>query len=198
MHPYVTNSDEKRKVPLLLAILSILAAWGLFKIVKAFHITPPWWFEMPSLIGFYGLFYTVFDRSLWRAPIIRKIGLVKVPDLDGKWEGEIASSFDGHQNRRDVSILVRQTWTSIRIDLETANSKSSSQTAAIIIETPDSAIISYEYINEPKAHSTMTMHTHRGTARHTWCRTGDSETLNGEYYTGRDRGTFGVLYLNKE
>jgi len=182
---------------LLLAALSVLASWGLFEIVKAIQITPPWWFDMPSLMGFYGLFYTVFDRWLWRAPIIRRIGLVKVPDLNGKWEGSTTSSFDEHRGHRAASIQILQTWTRIRIDLETADSRSCSQTAAVITKIPDCAIISYEYLNEPKADATATMHAHRGTARHTWCMIDDSETFDGEYYTGRDRGTFGILHFKR-
>jgi hypothetical protein len=197
MHTYVTDSDARRLVPLLLAALSVLASWGLFEIVKAIQITPPWWFDMPSLMGFYGLFYTVFDRWLWRAPIIRRIGLVKVPDLNGKWEGSTTSSFDEHRSHRAASIQILQTWTRIRIDLETADSRSCSQTAAIITKIPDCAIISYEYLNEPRADAVATMHAHRGTARHTLCIVDGTEVFDGEYYTGRDRATFGTLHFKR-
>jgi len=197
MHNYVTDSDERRLVPLLLAAFSVLASWGLFEIMSAVQVTPPWWFDMPSLMGFYGLFYTAFDSWLWRAPFVRGIGLAKVPDLTGKWEGYISSSLDEHQSQRAASIQIRQTWTRIRIDLETANSRSCSQTAAIITEIPDCALISYEYLNEPKADATTTMHTHRGTARHTLCIVDGSEVFDGEYYTGRDRGTFGTLHFKR-
>lgn len=197
MHPYVTDSNERRLVPLLLAALSVLASWGLYKTLEAVQISPPWWFDMPSLMGFYGLFYTVFDKWLWRVPITRRIGLVKVPDLTGKWEGHITSSFDEHQSQCEASIQILQTWTRIRINLEAEHSRSCSQTAAVITEVPHCAIISYEYLNEPKAPATTTMHTHRGTARHTLCVVDDSEVFDGEYYTGRDRGTFGTLHFKR-
>lgn len=197
MHPYVTDSNERRLVPLLLAALSMICSWGLYEILMLIQISPPWWFDMPSLMGFYGLFYAAFDKWLWRISFIRRIGLVKVPVLAGRWEGQVTSSFDEHQGQLEAVIQVHQTWTRIRIDLETKNSKSFSQTASIITEISDSALIAYDYLNEPKAHSTMTMHTHRGFARHTWCVVNGRETFDGEYYSGRDRGTFGTLHFKR-
>ena len=197
MHPYVTDSNERRLVPLLLAALSMFCSWGLYELLRLIQISPPWWFDMPSLVGFYGLFYAAFDKWLWRMPLVRGSGLVNVPDLNGRWDGKITSSFDEHQSQIEATIQVHQTWTRIRIDLETKNSKSLSQTASIITEIPGGALVTYEYLNEPKAHSTTTMHTHRGSARHTWCIVNGREMFDGEYYTGRDRVTFGALHFKK-
>ncbi len=198
MHPYVTDSNERRLVPLLLAIVSMLAAWGLHEILEVISLSTPWWFDMPSLMGFYGLFYGSFDKWLWRIPILRKVGLVKVPDIAGKWKGYITSSFDEHQDHCEASIEICQTWTKIRINLETETSRSYSQTAAVLTEIPHCTAISYEYVNEPKAPARTTMHIHRGTARHTLCIVDDTESFDGEYYTGRDRGTFGALHFTRQ
>jgi hypothetical protein len=197
MHPYVTDSEERKIIPWFLAVLGVLASWALYAILNSVQVSPPWWIDMPSLIGFYGLFYTVFDKWLWQVPVFHAVGLVKVPNLNGTWEGEISSSYHEHQNKLPATIQIVQTWSKIVINLETESSKSRSQTASVITETPDTILVTYEYLNEPKPHSTSTMHAHRGTARHTLALVDGDVTFNGEYYSGRDRGNFGTLYFTK-
>ena len=62
MHPYTTDSSERKLVPLYIAILSILVAWIFFKVLEAVQVTLPWWIDAPSIFGFYGLFYAIFDK----------------------------------------------------------------------------------------------------------------------------------------
>jgi hypothetical protein len=198
MHPYVTDSKERRAVPPLLVVLSGLTAWGLHAAVEAIGLPNPWWLDMPSLAGFYAVFYRVFDRHIWRLPILRKIGLIKVPEIRGKWEGYVTSSFDKGTDHHAACLEIRQTWTRIRVTLHTDSSRSNSLTAAILTETPDCILVSYEYLNEPAPLATSTMHAHRGTARHIFRRVNGKEVLNGQYYTGRDRGTQGCLHFRRD
>lgn len=195
MHPYATDSNERKLVPLFLVIVGVLSAWLLNRVLEGLQFGLPWWVDAPSVVGFYAVFYTAFDRCLWRMPILRRIGLVKVPDLHGTWEGRIASSFDAHATKYDATIGIRQSWARISIDLRTPDSRSHSLTAAILTEDQNAIMISYEYLNEPMLNAKATMHTHRGTARFTL--TPDSQTLEGEYYTGRDRQNFGVLSFRR-
>jgi len=191
MHPYTTDSSERRFVPLYIAGVSVLAAWILNRVLGAMQFTLPWWIDVPSVIGFYGLLYATFNKYLWRWRILRTIGVVKVPDLNGTWKGYVASSFDEHATKYDATLRIFQNWTLISIILETNYSKSSSLIAAILTENPGGAMLSYEYLNEPVPNAKHTMHTHRGTARLTMQSNG--KTLEGEYYTGRDRQNFGIL-----
>ena len=191
MHPYTTDSSERRFVPLYIAGVSVLAAWILNRVLGAMQFTLPWWIDAPSVIGFYGLLYATFNKYLWRWRILRTIGVVKVPDLNGTWKGYVASSFDEHATKYDATFRLFQNWTLISIILETNYSKSSSLIAAIVTENPGGTMLSYEYLNEPVPNAKHTMHTHRGTARLTMQSNG--KTLEGEYYTGRDRQNFGIL-----
>lgn len=191
MHPYSTDSNEKNSVPLLLVIASVLSAWFLNRVLEVLQFTVPWWIGAPSVVGFYGMFYTIFDKYLWRLLVLRKIGLVKLPDLNGSWEGYIASSFDAHATKHDATIEIRQSWARISISLRTRISKSHSLTATILTENQNAVIISYEYQNEPMPRAENTMHTHRGTARLTL--EPENQAIEGEYYTGRDRQNFGIL-----
>ncbi|KYK34928.1 MAG: hypothetical protein AYK18_13545 [Theionarchaea archaeon DG-70] len=197
MHPYATDSNEKKHIPFILVTISIPFAWLLNKMFlsEMLNLTSFWWLEAPSVFGFYGLFYAVFDKYLWRTSIFRKIGMVKIPDLNGIWKGYISSSFDSLETKQDATVEVRQSWTGICISLKTDNSKSRSLTASILTKDQNAILISYEYLNEPKYSAKATMHTHRGTCR--LILSSDRQELKGEYYTGRDRQNFGVLTFKR-
>ena len=195
MHSFVTDANESKFLPFYIAGISIFAAWSLNRILRTMQFTVPWWIDAPSVIGFYGLFYTIFNRYLWRWRILHAIRVVKIPDLNGTWNGYLASSFDKHTKRYDATLRISQNWTQISIILETNYSKSSSIIAAIITENPNSTVLSYEYLNEPTPDAKDTMHTHRGTARLTIQSNG--KTLEGEYYSGRDRLNFGILNFKR-
>jgi len=195
MHPYATDSSERRFVPVFLASLSILAALLLDRGLRTMQFTFPWWLDAPAVMGFYGLFYAIFDRFLWRMRIVRKIGLVKLPDLNGTWKGYVVSSFNQHGTKYNANIEIHQSWTRIGIILKTETSNSQSQIATILTENPNSTVLSYEYRNEPKPNAITTMHAHRGTARLTLKR--ESQVFEGEYYTGRDRQHFGTLFFER-
>ena len=191
MHSYTTDSSERKFVPLYTVGLSVLAAWTLNIVLGDMQFTLPWWIGAPSVIGFYGVLYAIFDKYLWRWRVLRTIGVVKVPDLNGIWNGCVVSSFDEHATKYDATIKISQSWTQISVILKTNYSKSSSLLAAIVTEDPGGTVLSYEYLNEPIPNAKYTMHTHRGTARLTMQSNG--KVLEGEYYTGRDRQNFGSM-----
>ena len=193
MHPYATDSNERRYILFFLAIISIVSAWFLNKVLlsEILNTSPPWWLEAPSVFGFYGLFYNVFDKYSWKSSILYSTGLVKIPNLNGIWKGYISSSFNSHGAKQDATIEICQSWTSISINLKTDDSQSHSLTTAILTEDQNAIMITYEYLNEPKYNAQNTMHTHRGTCRFTL--SSNRQELEGKYYTGRDRQNFGVL-----
>ncbi len=190
MHGYSTDSDEKRIVPLFLAVLAIALAWWSSNLLAAIHFSIPWWADAPSSMFFYGALYVLFDRHLWRYPLLRKLGLVKTPDLAGRWRGYLTSSFDNHTKRYELSVQIVQTWTQISISLSTATSASRSCVAVIQAADPEGVALTYQYENQPLANATNAMHMHYGTAM---LRVTDGKKLTGEYYAGRDRGTFGRI-----
>jgi hypothetical protein len=197
MHPYATDSNETKAIPLYLAALSVVAAYLLHVILEKYKLAVPWWIDAPSVIGFYGLFYIVFNNWLWRTSLVRKIGLVKLPDLNGTWTGYIASSFDEHAGRHNGQLLINQTWTRISITLKTDNSQSHSLIGGIITQNAAANVLDYEYSNEPRSHAVATMHAHRGTARLILNKNNDLWILEGDYYTGRDRQNYGTLHMER-
>jgi hypothetical protein len=190
MHGYSTDSDEKRVVTLCLAGLAIALAWVSSNLLATVHYSMPWWVDAPSSMFFYGALYALFDKHLWRHPMIHKLGLVKTPNLAGRWRGYLTSSFDNHAKRHDLSVEIRQSWTQISVFLSTATSASRSCVAVIQVADPEGVALIYQYENQPLANATRTMHMHYGTAM---LRMSGGTKLTGDYYAGRDRGTFGRI-----
>jgi len=196
MHPYTTDSHERLMVPFWLATVSIVSAWILaWAIDKSGLQSRLWWVEVPSVFGFYGIFLRIFDRWLWKWKSIRAIGLVIVPDLSGVWTGNGVSLYDenGEKKPFDCTVTIEQQWMKLRVWLDTKTSESSSNVGAILIGGRR-ASLSYEYVNEPKALAVPPMNTHRGMARLELI---TPTELQGEYYSGRGRQTFGTLHLRK-
>ena len=195
MHGYSTDSSERRVVPLLLASLAIALAWVSSRILAVTRLSVPWWLDAPSSLAFYGTLYALFDKYLWRHGLVSKLGLVKIPNLAGRWHGYLISSFDGHTKRHDLMINIFQSWTQIVIFLTTATSMSRSSAAMIQVEDPEGVALVYQYQNQPLADAMRTMHMHYGTAM---LRVSDDGCLVGDYYAGRDRRTFGRICCRRQ
>ena len=194
MHNYSINSEEHKIVSFYLAILAILLAWGLSLFSdKVFSI--PWWIEAPSVIGFYGILYKLFDSWFWKKEILRKIGLIKTPVVEGNWTGILNSLSQHSTGPIDIKkFKVKQTWTHIRIYLATETSESYSFEASMTVDHFDTARIHYQYMNSPKDSSPETMHMHCGSVT---AKIIDSETIESEYYSGIDRNNIGSFSLKK-
>ena len=195
MHPYATDSNERKLVPGLIALLGVIAALMLGKLLEYTEFSIPWWFDSPAVVGFYTIFHYFFNKSLWKFKIFQKIGLVKVPNLNGTWDGYARSSFDNYTKKYDATFTIQQDWNKISILGEFEMSKSCSLTASIFVDDQDGITLSYEYINQPSSPATNTMEIHRGFTRLSLKAKG--EKMFGQYYTGRGRQNIGELKLEK-
>jgi hypothetical protein len=194
MHPYSIDTEERKNILLILAVVSVILTWCFYKILNNYQTVLPWWIESPSVLFFYGLLFVVFDKWLWQ--YFEKIGLVKTPNLNGEWKGYLKSSFDEHSTEIKATLKIFQTWTRIKILLTTERSSSCSETASVITNAPEGKYLSYQYINEPKSNAVKTMSIHRGTVKLLFDE--KKNVLDGEYYSGRDRQNFGSFYLKKD
>ncbi len=198
MHPYATDSDERaRFVPLVLTVAAIVSAYGLSKLIDASGMQAKlWWVEFPSVAGFYALYWKAFDKWVWKWKLLRAIRLVRVPDFAGDWEGEGVSSYieNGERKRYNIEVHIEQEWTKFRVSARTQQSRSESVIGSIIVGDGRYPSISYEYENKPSQHAAETMHAHPGMTR---LELTDPTTLDGEYYTGRDRQNYGTLHLRR-
>ena len=92
-----------------------------------------------------------------------------------------------------VSATITQRWSAILIVLATEDSQSRSQVATLRVRDIERPELTYTYLSEPQSRAPEPMQTHRGTC--TLRLTGDA--LEGNYYTGRGRGTVGELKLER-
>jgi hypothetical protein len=192
MHPYAIDSEERRNVLLGIALVSVGLAYGFHRLMLHMNIQAPWWVDSPSVLGIAGVLYKAFDKWLWRW--FRKIGIVRIPDIQGRWEVEGDTSF-GEKRSFKAKVIITQTWTHISVYLETEQSISWSLAASLSFNQPEGAVLIYHYRNEPKSKAKETMHAHKGTAL---LRLKEDGLMKGEYYTGRDRQNYGELTLKRE
>lgn len=192
MHPYSIDTEERKNVFLFLGVISIVSAWGFHKMFGYYKVDLPWWTEPPSLLFFYGSLFIVFDKWLWR--IFKKMGFIQTPNFSGEWSGHLKSSFDESLETK-ATLRIYQTWTKIKILLNTDQSLSHSESASVVINTPEGAYLSYQYLNEPKPNAVKTMSIHRGTTRLLFKER--ENMLIGEYYSGRDRQNYGSLNFKR-
>jgi hypothetical protein len=195
MHAYITDSAERRDMPLYTAGISIFLSLGISELFEAFHVTVPAWIDVTSVAALYGLLYGLFDEFWWRWPIFQWLGVVKVPVLAGRWTGYVLSSYDNHGVPHPVNIRIEQTWTRMRISLVGEQSNSHSFLGAIFIDAAEGKVIDYEYQNEPSPGAVASMQIHHGTAR---LRILTPTKLEGYYYTGRGRGHYGSIQLRRQ
>src|SRR5258708_12006242 len=195
MHGYSTDSDERRVVPLFLALVAISLAWLSSKFFAVVPLSITWWVDAPFLMTFYGVLYTLFDGQLWGNGFVCKLGLVKIPNLAGCWRGYLISSFDGHARRHNLVINIFQTWTQLAVFLATTTSISRSCAAVIQVGDPEGVALIYQYQNQPLVGAANSMHMHFGTAM---LRVSEGGCLVGDYYSGRDRRTFGRICCRRQ
>lgn len=176
-----------------IAFLSVALTYGLHWFTKALNWQMPWWVDAPSVWGIGGILYKLFDEYLWRMQLLHRIAITKLPDLSGKWQGTGYTSFE-EGKPYEVELQIRQTWTHLSVYLETAQSRSRSLTASLLVNEPEGAVLTYEYRNEPKANALPSMHSHRGTAV---LRLRNTDCLDGDYYSGRDRQNYGGLTITR-
>lgn len=142
-----------------------------------------------------GILYKLFDSWFWKKEILRKIRLIKTPVIEGNWTGSLNSSSQYSTGPIDIKkFKVKQTWTRIRIYLATETSESYSFEASMTVDHFDTARIHYQYMNSPEDSSPETMHMHCGSVT---AKIIDSETIEAEYYSGRDRNNTGSFSLKK-
>ena len=133
MHPYAIDSEERRNVLLGIVLVSGGLAYGFHCLMLHMNIQPSWWVDSPSVLGIVGVLYEAFDKWLWRW--FRKIGIVKVPDIQGQWEVDGYTSFEQKRSFK-AKVIIRQTWTHISVYLETEQSSSRSLAASLSFNQP--------------------------------------------------------------
>jgi hypothetical protein len=197
MHTYQIEEDTRTRKMLLLVFFSVIAAYLLNILLQNAPIVIPWWIDYPSVLGFYGLFGWLYDRYVWKMEFVQKSEWLLVPNLNGVWNVELKTCYDDFTDMVKCRMFIRQTGSKIRISIETDNSISHSVQASILCSAKLKTFeIMYTYINQPKAASKSTMNIHYGTA--SLQISDDFRILEGDYYSGRGRQTYGSLIAKRQ
>lgn len=156
-----------------------------------FNFAIPIWVETPSIIGLYGLFNRIFEKIIWKHKIVSWFGLPKIPNLNGKWNATMKSSYGG---TKDAEVTISQSFSKLTVVLKTDQSVSTTKMAAFQLQNPVHQTLTYTYLSKPISTAPTTMSIHEGTG---CIEILNSKELKGEYYSGRGRQIFGEISLTK-
>lgn len=201
IHPYATDSPERDRWAIYIAIIATLLGYGFHVFTEAHHGEVPgwlWWVDIPGPIAVYLMLRNAMDERGWRFSLFHKLGLVRIPDLSGRWTGTLRSSYDDMATEYDCAIVIRQTWTRIAVVLTTKTSRSENLVAGVLINGVDDALLVYEYLNQPLMDAPATMEAHQGHVTLRLERKGDADVLAGEYYSGRGRLKTGTIRVTRQ
>ncbi len=187
------SPSGSRGVIVFLLTISVLLTGSVHSALSAVNLEFQWLIDAFSAVLIYRILYYAFDRFIWKWSPLRNLGLVAVPNLNGKWQGHLTSSYTSDNRSHSISVVITQQWSKISIQLEAEESHSRSVAASFLTDNPKSPELVYVYENVPESMKHKSMQIHGGTAR---LRLTDS-TLRGQYYTGRGRETIGNIVLER-
>ena len=195
MHSYSVDFIERRNIPFYIAAAA--ATYALKTIVDYFKFNFDTGAYIPSGFAAYGLIYILFDKYLWKFGALRRIGLVSTPDLSGVWSGELKSSLSDLTRTLQITVRIHQTWTAMRVTLDTDKSFSASEMSCIRAVSITEFEFRWEYRAESKEGAEP--FAHRGvTNLRLQLREGKVQPeMRGDYYTQHGRDTNGTIFLKR-
>jgi len=176
----------------------VFGLWAIFLILTGIQVTSDFFKPFSLVVGIVGIILFLFDKWLWKLPIIHAI-FVPFSDVSGTWKGQIISSWKDEKTRNpiepiDAFLVIYQTYSFINIRMITKESKSDLLSGNIIQNPAGPEKIAGVYNNIPNLLVREKSPIHFGGLL-LEIHTGDNTTLNGEYWT--DRGTKGTLHFDK-
>lgn len=163
------------------------------------HYLSSWGFiEAPTAIAIILFIFWMLNNYLWKWLPIRK--LFGIPNIDGRYEGELVSSFTEtkEQNGTYKTVIeIKQTLTKITVCLYTERSCSYSLTANLCKNNNGNYELVYIYQNKTSAMGDDSdMRDHNGTAILGIFE--DGNKLDGNYFNNpRERGRYGKIKVTK-
>jgi len=186
-------------------LISFIVIWVIVLLVSGADLTIGWeaFKKLPDVVTIYVILALVFTKWAWRLKVF-KGWLVPLPDLQGTWKGTLASTWTdpttGQKiSPKDVTLVIKQTFSSVSIVMFTNESDSFSTTAQIN-EDDESGIfrLSYNYTNRSKANVRDRSPIHDGAAILRFVTQPDKK-LEGEYWTSRKTtGDISVKFMSRE
>lgn len=202
MHGYIINGKRRHSAIFWLAVISVLVGLGLtywidlilskLETMKGTQIIV---LLYSAIFGvgsgaIFTLLYYLFDNFFWKIKIFGNV------DLSGKYQCEGVSK-DKSQKEKDrftATIIIKQTWTKISVNLKTDKSYSDSFMAKISQNGVGDIRLDYCYTNNTDQTNKDMVSRHTCTATIIF-----SSEIKGKYYNQPDdRMRYGELVLSKE
>ncbi len=174
---------------MLLIFSGVTSLFDLVNIVKKF----------PQAVTIYIILALIFVKWSWRWRIFQG-WLVKIPDLQGTWKGEIISTWINPETNKRLDpipalLSIKQNFHKIDCFLFTEESSSYSMAAEINLEQGGNLYLNYNYTNRPRSSVRERSEIHDGAAILKIIND-PSKFLEGEYWTSRK--TTGEMKFNFE
>lgn len=165
------------------------AVWFVAALAMGVNVDQAWIKSLGITTSVVVLLLVLFDSFLWRFVPAR---LMKVPKLAGTWKATLRSSFEdevGNPTELTCFLAIRQTYSSIHIEMLFPKSESYSTSASIV--WPDGVSeLWYSYRSHAHSLARAGNPPHMGAAKMRVA-TGGEISLSGDYWT--DRGSFGRI-----
>lgn len=193
MHDYNIHGTQKRITYYYLSVISIFLSTAIPQALQTLSqkIGVPIIITVSSA-AFFSVLYFLYDRFIWRLPILG------IPNLSGDWECSGKSFKYCEENNRNWTgvIHIRQTWRQILITLDTEDSKSVSiSLSGSMIKLSGLGIkLHYLYSNQPKPDH-KELHPHLGHCEIIF--SNDFTTGKGNYFTNQERLSYGSMNLKR-
>jgi hypothetical protein len=201
MHPYGIDSNERRNVLIFLVPISFGVSELFVRVVARLGWLPPaeidWIFDPASAAAWFGVLYLLFENYVWKWSVLRVLGVVQLPNLNGNWNGTLKSSYDDFRTDYEIEITIKQSWTRIIVELATSQSSSKSDTASVYVNRAANPMIVYTYLNIPNPDQPESMEIHTGTTKLELGESKHGEQLAGSYYSDRGRRNHGQITVFK-
>ncbi len=150
------------------------------------------------------LVFFLINEYLWKYPFMK--WLIDIPNLNGRYTGELTSSYIGADNqpvKKDCVIEIKQNASGIHVSTYYADKGSMVQTSKagsfaeeIVKEKNGSFSLHYIFDNEPDS-MIDALAKHKGTAMFIYH--ADKKQLVGEYYNHRlNKGTMNLTFEDKK
>jgi SMODS-associating 2TM, beta-strand rich effector domain len=147
--------------------------------------------KLPDAVTIFVVVRFAFTQWMWRWKMFTYKGwLVRVPDIQGTWAGELESTWENPKTGQRVPpiksfLVIRQTFSTISCTMFTKEMVSYSRAAQLVRDEQSDAIaLSFNYTSTPKAVVRERSAVHDGAADLRVVRIPE-RMLEGEYWTGR-------------
>ena len=136
---------------------------------------------------------SLFISFAWKWRIFRG-WLIPIPDISGKWEGKLISTYKNPPMEIPTIVYIKQTFFHTIVKIQTGESSSISKCASFDIDSERGVKhLYYSYVNKPKAEVRHRSEIHYGTTLLEISE--DNQSMTGEYWTSRK--TTGSIDLHK-